>query len=156
KVVERLRNKPNDLGVDALICITDQPMGGSEKEGEVTEDLYAWWDVLSKPVMLISMAGFRFKPGENARLQKAIVNNIALCLAGHFAQVNPHSRPPRECLLFRNDDRRLEVVSGQRNLEPRCRQKLKEKIPDDLPAIEALLKLFPLPASVGDKIRANA
>jgi hypothetical protein len=42
KVVGRLRNKPNELGIDALICITKQPMGGREKGKGVAKNLYAW------------------------------------------------------------------------------------------------------------------
>src|SRR5213080_4939264 len=92
KVVGRLRNKPNELGIDALICITNQPMGGREKGREVAKNLYAWWDDPKKPVMLISMAGFKFPSEDENVLEKAIANTIALCLAGQFAQIDPHSR----------------------------------------------------------------
>ena len=156
KVVGRLRNKPNELGIDALICITNQPMGGREKGREVAKNLYAWWDDPKKPVMLISMAGFKFPSEDENVLEKAIANTIALCLAGQFAQIDSHSRLPRECLLFRNETRSLEVLAGQRNLEPKCRQQLKQKIPEDLPAIEALLNAFPSAQTATDKGRGRA
>ena len=91
-----------------------------------------------------------------AGLEKAIANTIALCLAGQFAQIDSHSRLPRECLLFRNETRSLEVLAGQRNLEPKCRQQLKQKIPEDLPAIEALLNAFPSAQTATDKGRGRA
>jgi len=156
KVVGRLRNKPNELGIDALICITNQPMGGREKGSGVAKNLYAWWDDPKKPVMLISIAGFKFPSEDERVLEKAIVNTIALCLAGQFAQIDSHSRLPRECLLFRNETRSLEVLAGQRNLEPKCRQQLKQRIPEDLPAIEALLNAFPSARTATDKDRWRA
>ena len=131
-------------------------MGGREKGREVAKNLYAWWDDPKKPVMLISMAGFKFPSEDENVLEKAIANTIALCLAGQFAQIDSHSRLPRECLLFRNETRSLEVLAGQRNLEPKCRQQLKQKIPEDLPAIEALLNAFPSAQTATDKGRGRA
>jgi hypothetical protein len=106
--------------------------------------------------MLISMAGFKFPSEDERVLKKAIVNTIALCLAGQFAQIDSHSRLPRECLLFRNETRSLEVLAGQRNLERKCRQQLKQRIPEDLPAIEALLNAFPSARAATDKGRGRA
>lgn len=143
EVVERLQHKPQQYGLDGLICITNQPLCGKDK-GRVIDDLYAWWDEPKRPVMLISTAGFEM-PATGPVIEKAIANTIALCLAGQLSQVDAHPAGPSECLFFRNDARRREVIAGPRKLERRCREKLKAKIPQDLFAIEALLEVFPAP-----------
>jgi hypothetical protein len=144
KVVERLQHKPQEYGLDGLICITNQPLWGKDK-GRVVSDLYAWWDEPKRPVMLISTAGFEM-PTTGPVIEKAISNTIALCLAGQLSQMNAHPGGPSESLFFRNDARSPEIIAGQRKLERSCREKLKAKIPKDLSAIEALLDVFPAPA----------
>lgn len=143
KVVERLQHKPQEYGLDGLICITNQPLSAKDK-GRVISDLYAWWDEPKRPVMLISTAGFEM-PTTGPVIEKAIANTIALCLAGQLSQVDAHPAGPSECLFFRNDARRPDIIAGQRKLERSCREKLKAKIPQDLSAIEALLDAFPAP-----------
>jgi CHAT domain-containing protein len=145
RVARRLQHKPNELKLDGLICITNQPMSGPGSKGRQLKDIYAWWDEPDRPIMLFSTAGFPLPPS-GPLVDKVIANAIALCLAGQFAQVQrAHARNPKSCILFYNPKRLFEVVAGQRDIDPRCRALLKKKIPNELPAIEQLLKVFPAP-----------
>jgi hypothetical protein len=145
KVAQRLQHKPYELKLDGLICITNQRMSGPDARGRQLKDIYVWWDGPERPIMLFSTAGFVLPPG-GPLVDKVLANAIALCLAGQFAQVQQaHAREPKSCILFYNPKRLFEVVAGQRDIEPRCRAQLEKKIPNQLPAIEQLLKVFPTP-----------
>jgi CHAT domain-containing protein len=141
QVARRLQHKPHELKVDGLICITNQPMSGPDN-GRPTPNLYAWWDEPSRPVMLISTAGFDLPP-RGSLVDKTLANAIAVCLLGQYAQVEAHGRDPKSCILFYNPDRLMEIIAGQRNIEPKCRAALQKKIPHDLTAIEQILQAFP-------------
>jgi CHAT domain-containing protein len=145
EVARRLQHKPYELKLDGLICITNERMSGPDSKGRQIKDIYVWWDEPKRPIMLFSTAGFELPP-RGPLVDKVLANAIALCLVGQFAQVQEaHARDPKSCILFYNPERLFEVVAGQRDIEPRCRAILEREIPDDLPAIEQLLRVFPVP-----------
>jgi hypothetical protein len=63
-------------------------------------------------------------------------------LAGFFGGLDTHRRAPKTCPLAFDEERDETVLVAAQAFDPTCRQRLREKLPEELPAFEALLELF--------------
>ena len=107
-----------------------------------TKNLYGWWPMTRKPpVVIFSCAGFDL-PASDPKTNRALANVTVSGLAGFFGGMDSHKRGPKDCPLFYDEDRDVDVLSGRQKFDGTCRAKLKKAIPKDLPALEAILKAF--------------
>jgi hypothetical protein len=63
-------------------------------------------------------------------------------LAGFLGGIDAHDRGAKDCPMADNDARDLKHIVGRQVFDRSCRAKLAKAIPDKLPALEALLKVF--------------
>jgi hypothetical protein len=148
-VAQRLKNKPRELGVNYLFCITNQPMASGG-----IENLYGWWEISEDgsppPVMLFSTAGFSIEP-RGLETKRVLANALVQCLTGQLVQYEAHERGPKTCPLFYNPDRRLELLANRQKFDAKCAAYLRRRIPDDLPALNRLLAVFHEPDPSSDR-----
>jgi hypothetical protein len=139
RLARRVGNRAASLQVDALACLTRHWL-----RDEDTLNLYGWWpDRGEKPVLIFSGAGFDGLRAAGPETDRAIANVLVTTLAGYLADVGTHRRAPQNCPLGYNEKRRLENITGRQAFDPTCRAQLKKRIPERLPALEALLMAFP-------------
>jgi hypothetical protein len=138
KLAHRLGRMPLDLDVDMLACVTRHWMRDND-----TLDIYGWWDETGgAPVVIFSVAGFDGLPAAGPETDRAIANVMTAALAGHFGRMPTHARGPNDCPLAANAKRRLKYVVGPQKFDAACRRALLKKLPQDMRALDALLKAF--------------
>lgn len=137
-LAHRMKNVPVELGVDLIACITRHWMRDEE-----WLNLYGWWPAKqTPPVMILSVAGFEELAAEGEDTTKVIVNTTVAGLTGFLADVGTHTRGPSNCPLSFNEERDLAGISGQHKFDRYCLKQLKSKIPNELPALQALLNVI--------------
>jgi hypothetical protein len=138
KVARRLQHMTVELGVNVLACITRHWLCNDEYL-----NLYGWWPENKKPpVVIFSTAGFDGLAPEGAETDRALANVAVAGLSGFLSGLGTHDRGAKDCPLAFNEDRELSRLTGEQAFDRSCRNKLKRKIPKELPALEALLKAF--------------
>lgn len=137
-VAERLKYKPKELGVDFLMCITTQPMMQATGK-EIIYYIYNWWD--AGKIGLFSAYGFGLYP-QGVKTDRTIANAVVQFLTGTLTNSGTHKRGPKTCPLYFNPDRKFDLLSGPQKFDKSCRAKLAKSIPDEMPALEAILKVF--------------
>jgi hypothetical protein len=73
---------------------------------------------------------------------RAIANVLVTGLAGYLAGIDAHSGGARDCPMWANDARDIKHIVTPQKFDRGCRAKVGKAIPDELPALEALLKAF--------------
>jgi hypothetical protein len=135
RIADRLGGKTLDLHVDYLVCITHLPLSDG-----TARDKYAWWPAKrTPPVLILSYAGFEELQTAGIMTQRALTNVLVETIAGAEADLDAHDRGPESCPLFRNADRKLEVITRPKTFDAECRGKMD---PEDVAAFETLLRLF--------------
>jgi hypothetical protein len=139
RLARRLRNKPVELGVDVLACVTRHWL-----RDDNWLNLYGWWPEDRKnPVVVFSAAGLAELQVEGPDTDRAITNVAVTTLAGFLGGLDAHSRGPKDCPMFSNDDREMEVIVSKQEFDPTCRKRLMQKLSKaQLVALEALLNAF--------------
>jgi hypothetical protein len=138
KLARRLTRMPAELDVNILACVTRHPMRSDD-----ILDVYAWWpDNKKPPVMIFSCAGFEGLAAEGPETDRAIANVMVAMLAGMLGDMGSHVRGPKNCPLYYDEDREFKYLIAPQAFHKGCRDKLKQKIPKELPALEELLKTF--------------
>jgi hypothetical protein len=138
KVAQRLKRATIDLRVDVLACITRHWMCDDDYT-----NIYGWWpDNQETPVVIFSAAGLDELAPEGPETEQVIANIMALLLAGYFSGMDCHDKGNKSCPMYRNSERDFGHIKGQQLFDKVCRAKLKNLIPKQLPALEALLKTF--------------
>jgi hypothetical protein len=131
-VVDRLRDKPRELGVDRLIAFTNLPMRDSEELG-----LYSWDS--DQKISLFSMYDFLDQLNPPAlSIEKMVANAVVGLLSNLYP--HPPKKGPADCPLFYNDDRAIGPVAGPLHFCNICARKLDPKLRD---ALERLLRVYP-------------
>jgi hypothetical protein len=137
KLADRLGGVPLELHVNVLVCITRHWMRSDDYI-----NLYGWWPGSDKPpVLIFSCAGFDDLLVEGPDTDRAIVNALVAVLTGYLSQLESHRRRPKDCPLAYDAERDLNYLTGRQAFDSTCRDKLDERIPKDLPALDALLKV---------------
>ena len=138
KLANRLGRMPLELHVNVLACITRHWLRDDE-----TLNLYGWWPEKGEaPVLIFSVAGFDNLPPAGPETDRAIANVLVTGLTGFRAGIDAHERGAKDCPMFANDVRDLKHIVGRQVFDRGCRAKVSKAIPDDLPALDALLKIF--------------
>jgi hypothetical protein len=138
KLARRLKGKTVELRVNLLACVTRHWMCDDEDL-----NLFGWWpDDRKPPVVIFSCAGLPELRAEGQATDRAIANNMVSALAGFFGDLGTHKQGPKTCPLFYNEARNVKYMVGPQKFDPACRQALTRKMPKELPALEALLKVF--------------
>lgn len=139
RLAERVAGKPAELRVDVLVCLTRQWMRDEE-----WLNLGGWWPGdRTPPVVVFSYAGYEELLAEGPATDRGLINIMVTGLAGFWANLDTHRRGPKSCPLYFNEARDLEVRTQRQTLDPTCRRRLQQKIPNELPALEALLQALP-------------
>ena len=137
RVAEKLMHVPSELGVNYLMCITDEYLMDEE-----WLNLYGWaTDQDDEGILFFSTAGFVLEPGERSTA-RAIANEIAGQLAMVRGEIGLHARGPRICPFFENIDRDEELIKQSVKPDARCTRLMKERIPDEAEAILAIFRAF--------------
>jgi hypothetical protein len=142
KLAARLGRIPAELGVRLLACITRHWLCDDD-----TLNLYGWWPSDKKPpVVIFSCAGFDDLQAEGPRTDQALANVAVSALAGFLGDLDAHERGAKYCPLYYDEERNFDLLVGRQKFDASCRAKLKKTIPRELPALEKLLKAFPISA----------
>jgi len=138
KLAQRLGRMPLELHVNVLACVTRHWLRDDD-----TLNLYGWWPEKGEaPVLIFSVAGFDKLPPAGAETDRAIANVLVAGLTGYLAGIDAHERGAKDCPMFANDARDLKHIVGPQVFDRSCRAKVSKAIPAELPALDALLKLF--------------
>jgi hypothetical protein len=134
---ERLRQKPEELGVARLFCITSFRLGD-----DGSRDLYLWDEELpgeTRRLAILSLHGLlsRMDP-PRLSLERMIAN----VLAGVLSDVDEHRRGPRTCPLYFNEERSIASIAGPLAFDRSCRAKIRRQDAAVLKALESLLSAF--------------
>jgi hypothetical protein len=116
KVAQRLAPRVQQLGLDALACVTSYPMSDDE-----VEYLYGWSPKEGQPpIMLFSTWGFDLPP-QGVEVERMLTNLLAGGLAGIRGGLGCHHRGPKNCPLYYNPDRELKHLVGPLKFDAKCR-----------------------------------
>lgn len=138
KLARRLERFTVEFRVNILACITRHWLRDDD-----WLNLYGWWPANKKPpVVIFSCAGFPELAAEGPDADRTIANATVSAIAGMLADLGAHEGGAKNCPLYSNEDRDFELLSGSQSFDKRCHAKLKKKIPQELAALEALLKTF--------------
>jgi hypothetical protein len=137
-LARRLQNKPAELRVDVLACVTRHWLRDDD-----WLNIYGWWPDGGKPPLLIfSVAGFDRLPPEGQDTDRAIANAMVAGLAGFYGDVGTHERGPKDCPLAFNQSRDYKHLVGPQKFDAVCQRRLGRKLGGRLRALDALLKVF--------------
>lgn len=141
QVTTKLRNKPAELGLAKLFCLTTLPLGDAE-----FENLYVWDDDKLDQIAVFSFAGFEeafAKPGLSR--ERAVANLVSGCLN----RMKVHFKGVKSCPCYFNGERDPRFVAGQLAFCPTCERRLTRMIkqgkvnPGAVSAAKAMLNAFP-------------
>ncbi|HUR34186.1 MAG TPA: CHAT domain-containing protein [Vicinamibacterales bacterium] len=137
RLARRLQSKPVELHANLLVCVTRHWL-----RDDNWLNLYGWWPEDHKPpVVIFSCAGLDMD-AEGPDTDRAIANVMVSTLAGFFGNLASHARGPKSCPLYTNTDRDLTHIFESQAFDPGCRRKLAGKLGAQMPALDALLKIF--------------
>jgi hypothetical protein len=140
RLAERLQSKTVELRANLLACVTRHWMRDDKRL-----NLFGWWPENRKPpVVIFSCAGFDKLEAEGPATDRAIANAMVAALAGFFGEIDAHERGAKDCPLFFNQNWDAKHMIGAQRFDPSCRKKLNQKMRAQLPALDALLKVFRL------------
>jgi len=140
RFAERMRSRVSAMKVDYLILLTHHWI----TDGETSHLVGGWWDVDgNSPMMAVSFAGFvdRIKPS-GVETERILTNAFVAALGGAMTKWDSHETGLKQCPFYYNRERDFEVVRGAAKFDARCRKEMEKQIPEDLPALERLMKLF--------------
>jgi hypothetical protein len=63
-------------------------------------------------------------------------------LAGLFGDMVCHKRRPKNCPMYANNERSVQIASVPQKFDRKCAAHLQKEIGEDLAALEAILKIF--------------
>lgn len=91
---------------------------------------------------LFSCAGMEDLKPEGPMTDQVLANVIVLLLAGFLGEKGTHAKGARDCPLYRNTERDFSHMTGRQMFDKSCRAALKKNLPNELLALELLLKAF--------------
>lgn len=136
RLAKRVANKTMELNVDLLACVTRHPMRTDEQQSRINP----WWaEKGGSPVGVFSTSGLTLAP-EGPETDRAIINTMVSLLTRFFGEAKPHEKGAKTCPLFAASDTVLEHLTTKQKFDAVCRKTLRKQIPNELPALDALLK----------------
>jgi hypothetical protein len=130
RIAARLKSKPDEVGVEKLICITNLPLRDSR-----TLDIYAWDD--DPRIAIFSTRDLLDKLNPPLLMFERMVANA---VAGFVCGLETDQRHNKNCPNFYNEDREIASIAGKLKLCPVCRRKIKDA--EMLKAIDGLLDAY--------------
>ena len=138
RLATRVANKTMELNVDLLACVTRHPMRTDQQP-----HINAWWpEKGGSPVGVFSTSALKLGP-EGPNTDRAIINTMVALLTRFLGEGKPHEKGAKTCPLFLSADGVLEHLTTKQKFDPDCRRTLRKQIPNELPALDALLKIVP-------------
>jgi hypothetical protein len=138
KFVKRLQSKTVELRLNVLACVTRHWLRDND-----TFKLYGWWPPRHQPpIVIFSCAGFTNMAAEGPTTDRAIANAMVSALGGYFGELELHQRGAKDCPFAFSPTRNLKHLTSAQTFDAACRRKLAERLPKELPALEALLTAF--------------
>lgn len=135
KVVERLRDKPEELGVDRLIAFTNFPMRDADTVG-----LFSWDEDPKEQISLFSTADLLDQLEPPALSLERMVANAA---ASFLSNLPAHMRGAKDCPQFFNDDVEIEWIAGPLQFCAVCTGKMKRTLDRrTADAVKRLLRVY--------------
>lgn len=135
RLATRVANKTMELNVDLLACVTRHPMR-TEKQPHIN----AWWpEKGGSPVGVFSTSGLSLAP-DGPGTDRAIINTMVALLTRFFGEGKPHEKGAKTCPLFAPSEGVLEHLTTKQKFDADCRRTLRKQIPNELAALDALLK----------------
>ena len=136
KVASKLRDKPKELGVNRLFCITSFRLGDGGPRSRYVSDTTD--EDTARAIAIVSLAGLATKiKEEGLPIARAVVNTVVGCLTG----LTSHRRGPKSCPLYFNAERNVQYVAGPVRLDKLCRAKARKR-GLQVTALEKLLRAF--------------
>ena len=143
-----LEEKPRELGVDFLVCVTNRRMRSDDDK-----DIYQWWSAdPTLPILIFSTAGLGLRslgPAAGRAVANQLVESLASQLLESVTQeACIHEAGDKYCPFYYNGERDAKLIFGRKKFEKSCRDKLLEKLPETLgpdtlvAAFEALLAAY--------------
>jgi hypothetical protein len=114
----------------------------SDPHGKPEEDYECWWSEPNEENIILYSASDQRLPTHGVGADHAIVNAVVQGLTGILADTGTHKRGPKNCPLYWNPELDLELTINRQEFDSKCDLILKRKIPNDLPALKALLGAF--------------
>lgn len=140
KLAYRLERSTVELRTDLLACVTRHWLRDNDHF-----NLYGWWPSGQKPpVVIFSCAGLDRLPAEGPETDRAIANVTVSGLAGFLGDMDAHTRGAKDCPLAFNPQRDYAHIIGPQRFDQKCLAILRKKLPNELAALDALLKVFHL------------
>lgn len=142
--VRRLKSLPAELGVDYVYCLTRYPIM-YETDGDQYLNFYNWWPDDPRTRVLIGSIPITATESAPVRSHRATANLLAQGLIGALADVGTHGGGKghsKSCPLYTNTELNPNLVANRQRLDEVCRRKLMKAIPDELPALELILREF--------------
>lgn len=137
----RLQSMPSEMGVDYVYCLTRYPIAYTSGDYEFW-NFYNWWPDDEDTRILIGSIPMTATDAARARSGRATANLLTQGLAGLRARIGTHEKGSQVCPFFTNEDLDPELVANSQHFDAGCRAKLRRKVPEDLPAFEAMLRAF--------------
>jgi hypothetical protein len=142
KFAERLAPQISQLNVRYISAIVDEWMVCDLPTGEPIYNIYGWWPSKDMPpVLIFSIKGLGLPPTGPA-VDRAIGNVTVSALAGYLLDEGSHKQGPEDCPNYYNPRRKFEVVTGAQRFCAPCSRKLRRQYPEELKALNAILRVF--------------
>ncbi len=136
---DRLAPQISQLGVQYLSAIVDEPIAFDLGSKRPRLDFYGWWPGADKPpVLILSTEGLGLAPSGPAT-NRAIANVAVTGIAGYLLDTEAHSKPPTDCPLYLNANRKLDLLTAQQHFCKVCTARLAKSHPVELKALNAIL-----------------
>jgi hypothetical protein len=158
-VARKLKAKTSELQADFLFCITDKLIDYTDADGTYYDSNYGWWSETSDKDMaddlIIFSTAIDDLPLKDQDGDRTLANGLVMGLAARRAGLGCHGLrrartaktkdAQRRCPLFENPDLEVELAYCEQRFDDDCLKELESKIPDDLPALQAMLHVFDAP-----------
>ena len=138
---KRLQALPAELGVDFVYCLTRHPIMYTDDVGE-DYNYTNWWPEKGASNVLIGSTHNIEMPVSRHLARRIVANIFVQGLIGLGAEMYAHKRGPKDCPLYYNGELDADIETGPQKIDATCRKRIVTKMPDDLPALEKILRVF--------------
>ena len=139
RFADRLAPQIPQLGLQYLTAIVNEPIAFDLGSKRPRLGYYGWWPGSDKPpVLILSTAGLGLEPSGPAT-NRALGNVAVTGIAGYLLDTESHDKPPADCPLHLNRNRKLDLLTAQQHFCKACAAKLAKSHPAELKALKAIL-----------------
>jgi hypothetical protein len=139
---DRLAPQISQLGVQYITAVVHERMVCELNNGKRHYGIYGFWPSKKKPPVLIFSTKDLGLPASGPTTEKAIANAAAAGIAGYLLQRASHTKGPRDCPNYYNDERSLALLTKRQKFCRACSELLRKTHPEELKALNAILMAF--------------